>query len=116
MYRSPARVTATPYGLFNVAALTDPPKLATALVKLPFCPKTLSATASVVRGLLYSRTRLFPKSLMYTLSCASSAIETGTDRQDAPFVARVPLFEPPEVNTPPWPNTKSAVESDVFGE
>jgi hypothetical protein len=33
-------------------------------VKLPACPKTWSAVVSVVSGVLYSSTRLFPSSAM----------------------------------------------------
>ena len=69
--------TLTPLGLQRLLAPGG--KLQTVLVKLGW-PNTRSATVSVVNGVLYSSTRLFSKSAIYTLPEASTATLTGLHR------------------------------------
>ena len=80
----------------------SPPLLQPLTVKLSPWPKTVSAVVFVVRGLLYSSTRLLKESAIYTFRELSTATPDGVHRPLAPIPPRLQVFV---LNRPPWPKT-----------
>src|SRR5260370_1173289 len=103
-------------GLQRLLALARPPvplpKVQLVVVKRPAWPTTRPATVTVVKGVLYSSTRLLPVPATKKAPAASTATPRAPHRL---LALMPPRLQSVDAKLPPWPNTRSATVSAVKG-